>query len=134
MTTPKSPEQLAKAIEGLVASFMDEGRRAAEQAVQRSLSSGPMSPQSKDRKGAHTRSYGKRRSAEELREICDKLFSQVCTQPGASMAAFAEELRLPARALQGPMSKLRVEGRVRRVGERGNARYFPAVSKPPVNP
>ena len=45
------------------------------------------------------------------------------------MAVLAEEVGLPLRNLQRPMSKLRAEGRVRCVGERGLARYFPAAGR-----
>lgn len=41
------------------------------------------------------------------------------------MTVFSEELGQSVRSLQRPMSKLRTEGRVRCVGERNMARYFP---------
>jgi hypothetical protein len=37
MKNPSAPEQLANAIESLVASYIDDARRAAEQAFERSL-------------------------------------------------------------------------------------------------
>ncbi|MDH5675239.1 MAG: hypothetical protein OEZ06_24175 [Myxococcales bacterium] len=37
MTSPKTPEQLSAAIESLVASYVNEVRRAASEAVERAL-------------------------------------------------------------------------------------------------
>ena len=132
MKPPSSPEQLADAIESLVAAYVDEVRRAAREAIDRSLSMPAAMP--KSRRSARTRSdrggsSGKRRSAEELAEICEALHGLVCARPGEGLSAFADEMGLPLRALQRPMSKLKRDGRVRSVGERNMTRYFPAIGR-----
>ena len=130
MKMPGTPEQLADAIESLVASYMDEVRVAAQRAVERSLMRGVAArPSSKrsDARRAAPRSGVKRRSQTELDEACEELCKQVRAHPGASMVTLAEEMGIPMSALQRPMAKLRTEGRVRSVGQRHLTRYFPAV-------
>lgn len=130
MKNPSTPEQLADAIESLVASYMDEMRIAAQRAVERSLSLGTaVRAPSKRSKTPRTtpRSCGKRRTQTELDELCEELCKQVRARPGESMTTLAEEMGMPMSALQRPMAKLRTEGRVRSVGQRHLTRYFPAV-------
>jgi hypothetical protein len=69
----------------------------------------------------------KRRSAGELDEFCERLCTLVRARPGESIVTLAEEMGVPAGALQRPMAKLRADGRVRTVGQRHLMRYFPAV-------
>jgi hypothetical protein len=130
MKTPSTPEQLANAIESLVASYVDEIRQAAQQALARALyrpaAARRPSKGSGDRPPA-TRSATKRRTGAELDEVCEQLCALVRAQPGESIVRLAEEVGEPASALQRPMAKLRAEGRVRTVGERHLMRYFPAV-------
>jgi DNA-binding NtrC family response regulator len=132
MKIPSTPEQLANAIESLVASYMDEVRLAAQRAVERSLSCGvaaraPSSSKGSDTRRVASRSATKRRSQTELDEACEQLCKLVRARPGESMVTLAEEMGMPMSALQRPMAKLRTEGRVRSVGERHLTRYFPAV-------
>lgn len=132
MKTPKTPEQLANAIESLVASYVDDVRRTVQEAVMRSfLKPGP-APRSA--RGRHVRDadagrLAKRRTAEELGELCEKLYGLVCARPGEAMTVFAEQIGLPLISLHLPMSKLKAEGRVRSVGERNLTRYFPVVGR-----
>ena len=120
MTSAKTPEQLADAIECLVAVHIDEVRRAAQQAIERSFSRpvGAKPSKRRVRRDARTGRPAKRRSAEELGELCDKLYELVCARPGEPMIAFADQIGLSARALELPMSKLKAQGRIRSVGER----------------
>ena len=132
MKHPSTPEQLADAIESLVASYMEELRLAARRAVERSLSRcGAARTPSKRGETRHvTRSASpKRRTQTELDEVCAGLCKQVRARPGESMTTLAEEMGMPMSALQRPMAKLRTEGRVRSVGQRHLTRYFPAVLK-----
>jgi hypothetical protein len=129
MASPKSPDQLAQAIEALVASFVDESRRAAEEAVQRSFAGARRNAKRAHRSRMEAAHPPKRRTADELSELCEKLYELVRARPGESMAVFAEEIGLPTPALHRPMSKLKSEGRVRSVGERNMTRYFPAVGR-----
>jgi hypothetical protein len=45
------------------------------------------------------------------------------------MVELAEVMGVGLRSLQGPMAKLKAEGRVRTVGQRHLTRYYPAVIK-----
>ena len=132
MKTPSTSEELATAIESLVASYMDEVRLAAQQAVERSLkrpvkvSSRPPNVRSK---GSPSRSPAKRRSAVEIEALGEQLCELVRARPGESMVTLAAELGTTAHTLQHPMAKLKAEGRVRCVGQRHLMRYFPAVVK-----
>jgi hypothetical protein len=130
MKTPSTPEQLASAIESLVTSYLDEVRRAAQQAVERTLSR-PADRQSRSkpsgpRRTAPTASTT-RRTAAELDEVCERLCALVHSRPGESIVALSEEMGEPSGTLQRPMAKLRSDGRVRTVGQRHLMRYFPAV-------
>jgi hypothetical protein len=132
MRTPSTPEQLANAIESLVASYIDEVRQAAQQALERSLCGRSAARQPAKGTVHRPPSPGlatktKRRTAAELDETCEKLCALVRSRPGESIVTLGEEMGAPAGTLQRPMAKLRAEGRVRSVGERHLMRYFPAV-------
>lgn len=72
---------------------------------------------------------GPRRTAEEIAELGEQLYELVCAHPGESMTLFAEQMGMRAGDLHVPMSKLKVAGRVRSVGQRSLTRYFPAVGR-----
>ena len=130
MKIPGTTEQLAAAIESLVASYMDEVRLAAQRAIERSLTrSAAVRGRSKDSdaRRCQRQSATKRRSQTELDALCEQLCKQVRARPGESMVTLAEEMGMSTSALQRPMAKLRADGRVRSVGERHLTRYFPAV-------
>jgi hypothetical protein len=133
MRSPSTPEQLANAIESLVASYIDEVRQAAQQAIERSLSrsvQAQRSAKSTVHRPSVPRLATKRRTAAELDETCEKLCALVRARPGESIVTLAEDMGASAGTLQRPMAKLRTEGRVRSVGERHLMRYFPAVVRP----
>jgi hypothetical protein len=133
MRSPSTPEQLANAIESLVASYIDEVRQAAQQAIERSLSRSVQAQRSAKRtvhRPSTPRLATKRRTASELDETCEKLCALVRARPGESIVTLAEDMGASAGTLQRPMAKLRTEGRVRSVGERHLMRYFPAVVRP----
>jgi hypothetical protein len=130
MKNPGTPEQLADAIESLVASYMDEVRLAAQRAVERSLTRGAVSRpplKGSDARRTAPSSPTARRSQAEVDEACEQLCKLVRARPGESMVTLAGEMEMPMSALQRPMAKLRADGRVRSVGERHLTRYFPAV-------
>lgn len=130
MKTPSTPDQLASAIESLVASYVDEVRQAAELALARALCRPAAAVRRRSSKSDRPRtsiSTTKRRTAAELDEACEQLFALVRARPGESIVTLAEEVGEPAATLQLPMAKLRADGRVRTVGKRHLMRYFPAV-------
>ena len=129
MKCPSTPEQLADAIESLVASYMQEVRLAAQHALDRSLVRPAVASgvsKGKGRGGAPRKSSTMRRSGAELDEICEGLYKLVRARPGESAAKLAAAMGETAPTLQRPMAKLKAEGRVRSVGERHLTRYFPA--------
>jgi hypothetical protein len=130
MRTPSTPEQLANAIESLVASYVDEVRQVAQQALARALCRPAAAHRPSKGSAARTptsKPATKRRTAAELDKACEQLCALVRARPGESIVRLAEEVGEPTGALQRPMAKLRAEGRVRSVGERHLTRYFPAV-------
>ena len=136
MTGPKSQRQLTDAIEDLVDAYIGEIRRGAEAALEPAFARNATakrtkrnrtSPVGKAKAATSTRTV--RRSAEDLAELGEELYAQICAHPGESMTVFAQEMGISARELQRPMSKLKAEGRIRRVGERNLTRYFPSVGR-----
>jgi hypothetical protein len=128
----RTPEQLASAIESLVASYLDEVRDLAQEALQRSLSRkavGRRPGKDKGQRSAAPGSETKRRTAAAIDATSEQLCALVRARPGESILTLAEEMGVPASALQRPMAKLRVESRVRTVGQRHLMRYFPTVTK-----
>lgn len=128
----RTPEQLASAIESLVASYLEEVRQTAQEAVERSLTRRFVARKPAKDKGPRSlapRSETKRRTSAEIDATTEQLCALVRARPGESIIALAEEMGLPASTLQRPMAKLRGESRVRTVGQRHLMRYFPAVAK-----
>ena len=131
-TPPRTPEQLAQAIEDLIASYLDQGRQAALKALERSIPSGA-GGRAKSSGATKARDElpagGRRRPPAEIATVAERLYEVVRAQPGESMSRFAEQLGIQARDLHRPMLKLKSEGRVRSVGQRHLTRYFPAVGR-----
>jgi hypothetical protein len=133
MKTPSTPEQLANAIESLVASYLDEVRQSARRAVERGLTRAAATvPLKGSQKRPSPTARTKRRTAAELDEACERLCALVRTRPGESIMTLAQEMGESAGVLQRPMAKLRGDGRVRSVGQRHLMRYFPAVVRATV--
>ena len=130
----RTPEELAGAIELLVASYMDEVRQVAQEALQRALcrQGGTRRPAKKatGQRAQALRPEAKRRTEAEIDATSEQLCTLVRARPGESIVTLAEEMGVPASTLQRPMAKLRAESRVRTVGERHLMRYFPAVIRP----
>jgi hypothetical protein len=87
MRTASTPEQLADAIESLVASYIDEVRQAVQDAVERSLSR-PMAAGRRSKKGCDDRSSApestsKRRTAAQLEQTCEQLCTLVRDGPAS---------------------------------------------------
>jgi hypothetical protein len=104
MSTPKSPEELTKQIEQLVAQYVEESRRAVREAVERGFGASP-SPSRPSKAPPTTRGSRKpperRRPPEEVAQIGARLLELVRARPGESMVVFAAELELGVRDLQG---------------------------------
>lgn len=130
MLSPKTPSELAQAIEALVVSYLGEAQRAAQVALDEAFArahSKPAIVKARPARGSHVR-----RGSAALTELADKLLARVCAQPGEGLAVYAKEMGVPARSLWRPMAKLRSAGQIRCVGERRFARYFPTVFTKPT--
>jgi len=132
--TPKTPDELAQAIDALVTSYVGEARRVAQSALDDAFSRAVASRRPTGARGRLQRPERRatstgRRSPDEMSDSVEKLYAVVCAHPGESMTVFASELELPVQSLRRPMSKLRAQGRVRSVGERNMTRYFPALGR-----
>ena len=136
MSTPKNPQELAAAIEALVADYIAESRRTAQLALDRALlvaathptpTSKPPSKPSKPRGP-----YRKRRSSEEISALADRLCQLIHIRPGESKVTLAAELGVTVRDLERPTALLKREGRLRVLGQRHAARYYPALASSAV--
>jgi predicted transcriptional regulator len=69
------------------------------------------------------------RSPEELARLEEQLYAAVCETPGETMIVLAARLGMPSRRLEVPIKRLKRAGRVRSVGQRNGARYFPMAEE-----
>ena len=77
------------------------------------------------------KSAGKRRSAaqprrepEEVAELAEGLYAQICKHPGETMVTLSGHMDVPAKILRLPACKLAKAGRVKKAGQRQFTRYF----------
>jgi hypothetical protein len=61
--------------------------------------------------------------------VSERLYQAVCGKPGESKAVLAAAVGVSARELDRPMNHLKSAGKVRSVGRRHLARYFPMVGE-----
>lgn len=133
MKAPNTKMELAVAIEALIGSYMDGIREAAREALERAMpgkaaGGGP----GRRKQGADGARRMNRRATSRLDELCNKLYDVVRANPGSSMVTIAEMMDAKSADLQWPITKLQRLGRVRRVGQRSLARYYPAVLRSSV--
>lgn len=126
MVTNISAEQLAQQIERLVEDFVAGGRAAATAALDRAFASA----KSRGRPAATApkrEQVGPRRPPQEMEALRERLYEAICAKPGESMSVLAPTVGATPRALQVPAKHLKAAGRIRSVGQRQSARYFPMV-------
>ena len=117
-------EQLTKRIEELMREHVAGVQLAAVEAIARAVvrenrmrRGQPSTPRSTASKPHRTES--------EIAALSERLYEAVCKKPGELMAVLVVELNSSANELQMPMRRLRNEDRVRSIGGRHQARYFP---------
>ena len=126
--TTTTIEQLEKHIEQAIRAHIAEVRRRAVAAVERGFAA--------TRGGVTTaprgtpRQVGRRRAADELSELGERLYQAVCATPGATMATLAPVVGASPKELGRPVELLKRSGRVRSAGQRQMTRYFPMTPKP----
>lgn len=129
MDHPKTSVELATQIEALIAGYVDEVRRHAQEAVERGFSAATSSRSKPTKSSAKSkRKLSKRRSPAEINDLSERLRSLIHERPGESMVTFAAELGVSARELYRPMTMLKQTGQIRSVGQRQRTRYFPGIN------
>ena len=118
--------RLERQIEELVRAHLESCRRAAAAAVDRAFAAA----MDETRKTARQERKARRvqsppRSAEELARLEEQFHAAVCAEPGETMMVLAARLGIPSGCLTVPVKRLKRAGRVRIVGQRNSARYFP---------
>ena len=130
MTTIKPTSDLQSQIEALVREHMAAQRKAASAAIERAFAAAAApsrSPASQQPRRGPAKSFRKR-PAEDLAALGERLLGAVRAHPGATMTTIAEQLGLAVRALSHPMIKLKDAGHIRSAGQRQHTRYFPMTS------
>lgn len=125
--TTTNIERLEQQIEQLILEHIAGLRRNAVAAMERAFASNmPMKPVPARSKA---RVAGRRRGADELSGLAERLYTAVCAHPGAAMATLAPHVGATVRELNRPARLLKDAGRVRIVGERNATHYFPMGKK-----
>jgi hypothetical protein len=134
MTKSTNHGDLADGIERLVREYLSTIRMSAQAAVERALASGSggTSAKPQPRSAASERSCrtGKRRAADEIGTLGERLYEALCRTPGETMVVIAPIVGATARELHRPMTLLKRAGRIRSVGTRHATRYFPMAPRP----
>lgn len=117
-------------IDGLVRDVMVMVRASATEAMgdaMRARNGGKTSPRTQPpaKSARRTQAPKPRRTAEQLAEMAERLDRQIDATPGETMSVYAEQLGVTAMDMTVPARRLKKAGRIRKVGERSETRYFP---------
>lgn len=118
-------ESVERGVREHIASLEKAAAEAARRGVRRALgaTSGTQRRKRRTTKGPAVKRA--RRSSAELAALEEQLHAAICEQPGEGMTAYARAVKSTAEKLNHPMRGLRAAGRIRSVGRKGRARYFP---------
>ena len=134
--TTTTIEQLEKKIDELIRTHIAEVRRTAAAAVERAFASAAVKKtavkKTADKKTPPSRAVAQsepngRRDPEVIQELVARLHRAVCANPGSSMPALAKSMGKTTAELEHPVRLLKSTGKIRVVGERHGARYFPVA-------
>jgi hypothetical protein len=128
MSTTKIGD-LENQIEQLVREHLSAVRAAAAVALERAFGASGAGRRSARPASGPKRASGRRRPAEEVAALGERLYAAVVANPGAAMSTLASRVGVSTRELNRPAMQLRRAGRVRSVGQRAATRYFPMPSK-----
>jgi hypothetical protein len=128
-----SSNALAQNLEQLVAAFVRSSQELVLAAVAQTMENRPVAPASaapsaKSSKRAPSSKRAKpsqRRTPAEVAELGERFYEVLCAHPGEAMVILAAQVGATPRELHRSVSLLKRAGRVRSVGQRGAARYFP---------
>ena len=127
MNTSTSRKSLEEKVEELIRAEMNSIRVSVAAAVERGLSATAGSRRPSPQRRARPKVQNKRRTAEEVAELETRLMEVVTTTPGETMATLVAETGATARELRVPVVRLKKAGRLRLVGQRQYAKYFPGT-------
>lgn len=100
-------------------------RRGVRQALGATSTEISSKPRRKSRAASKTAAKRARRSPSELVALEEQLYAAICARPGEGMVTYAVAVQSTSEKLNHPMRALRSAGRIRSVGRKGRARYFP---------
>jgi cytochrome c5 len=129
MTNTTNAQDLGERIERLVQEHISATRLAAQAALDRAFARAAVAVEAKpSRQSASSRRF-ERRPSTEIAALGERLYEAVCKAPGETMMVLAPAVGASARKLHRPMMQLKRAGRVRCVGTRSAARYFPVAQR-----
>jgi hypothetical protein len=126
-----SSNALAQNLEQLVAAFVRSSQELVLAAVAQAMETRPASTAPSTAKASKRASSSKRakpsqrRTPAEVAELGDRFYEVLCAHPGEAMVILAAQVGATPRELHRSVMLLKRAGRVRSVGQRGAARYFP---------
>ena len=133
MRAKTSIEILEERIEQLVREHIAAIGARAQAAVARGLGALAV-PTSKDlapqAKLSSRRAASRRRTAQEVADLAERLCTAVHAQPGETMRHLAPQVGATPSELSIAVERLRSQGRLRTVGHRQFTRYFPTAPAP----
>ena len=125
--TTTTIEQLEKKIDELIRAHIADVRLKAAAAVERAFAS--VAVKASPATSGARRPAVRRRGADEIGELGARLHKAVCANPGASMTILAKSIGKTPAELERSAKLLKRTGKIRSVGVRSAARYFPLTSK-----
>lgn len=125
-------QKLERQVEELVRAYMEGYEQAAAAAVSRGVAAALSGTPPAVKRQARTAPRGRRpaRSPEELARLEELVYAAMCETPGVTATVLAARLGVETRHLEVPLKRLKRAERVRSVGGRGLARYFPIAQEP----
>jgi len=122
-------QQLHQELEAAFQKFLIGCRAQAHATVDRALGAAAHTSASprktKVRKSSEPSKRSKRRTADELAALSERLYEAIAASPGQSMVVLSEQVGVSPLHLQPAVARLRADNRIRTLGARQQTRYFP---------
>jgi hypothetical protein len=115
---------LEQKIDVAIAAYLAEAQSQALQAIQRKLAG--HYPKIKA-KPAKRRKLNQTRTKAEISVLTELLFQTIVDLPGNSLPFLTAHLKQKPRQLETPVNHLKQGGRIRVIGSKEKAKYFPAT-------
>ena len=142
----KVPPEFEVQVDVLVREAMSLGQSMALQMVKDAFETGraslgaPASPVVPSRSGKKKVSLSgkpmlrrRSRSSAEMAALGEKFIAEVRAHPGEGMTTLSSRVGVSPRELEAVLARLKREDKVRMIGSRGSARYFPATDSAGTN-